>query len=106
MSNNYKFNTDSIKEVASFSQDIVTELEEILKTAEGLKDKIDSYSGWQGKQKDELMAYLTLLIKYHKDLVKKSDAPFKQYRKAFDQLYNNIESYTSNSSSYRELNKK
>lgn len=35
-----------------------------------------------------------------------ADAPFKLYKKAFDQLYNNIEDYAANSKSYKELNNK
>ena len=106
MSDNYNFDIDAIKDVKSFSQKTVKDLEELLKIAKNLKDKVDTCSGWKGKQKDELMTFLTLLIKYHSDLVNKSDAPFKQYNKAFDDLYNNLESYKANSSSYRELNNK
>lgn len=106
MSDNYNFDIDALKDVKSFSQKTVKELEELLEIAMDLKDKIDTYSGWKGKQKDELMTFLTLLIKYHSDLVKKSDAPFKQYNKAFNDLYNNLESYKANSNSFRELNNK
>lgn len=106
MSDNYKFDADAIKEVVSFNRELITGLDNALKTAESLKKRVNTYSGWKGKQKEELMTFLSLLIKYHRDLIKQADAPFNLYKKAFDQLYNNIEDYAANSKSYKELNNK
>lgn len=106
MSDDYKFDVSSIKDVAYFSSNMTGELTETLRMAEALKNKVESYKGWQGKQKEELVTFLNLLTKYHKDLVSTNDAPFNQYREAFQELLNNIEGYQGQSKSYKELNQK
>lgn len=103
MSDNYKFDINTISEVATFSADMESELINTLKTAEVLKGKIESYSGWQGQQREELMAFLSLLTQYHRDLIEANDAPFKQYAEAFEELINNIDGYRGDSRSFKEL---
>lgn len=106
MSDTFAYSSELIKEIASFNGTLSEGLQGILKDAESIKSKIEAYPDWKGQQKEELMTFLTLLLKYNKDLVAKKDCPFTQYKKAFQDLSNHVEGYTGESQSYKELNKK
>lgn len=106
MSDEYIYDVDSIQERARMMTSTISELQELLTMIESLQSKVKSYGGWKGKQKQELLTFLELLIDYHKDLVKKSNAPFVQYQKALEELVKDLDSYTSQSKSYKELKNK
>lgn len=106
MSDHYIYHKDSIEDIAQLSESTVKDLKDILQKAESLKDKVASYEGWKGKQKNELMTFLELLIPYHKDLVQKEDSPFSQYKKSLKLLNENLNKYSGYSKSYKELKTK
>lgn len=103
MSDNYKYDIPAIQESADTMHSIVSNLQGILVKAQSLKKQIEGYNGWKGQQKKELIAFLDLLIPYHKDLIHKSGNPFVQYMEAMNKLEQDLNDYSATSKSYKEL---
>lgn len=104
-SKGYTYDRDAIWTVFLECKEIETSQKEIYQRAKNLKSKIQSCTAWEGKQKEELLGFLELIMLYHNDLSVKSGNPLTKFKKSFQNLQTDIENFKFNSDAYKELNK-
>ena len=108
----YIFNGSLIEEVITSQETILSDLQGILSKAKALEKRIKNYDGWKGKQKEELLTFLEILVAYQADLTgekaakAKGTTPYQKYIKSFKDLRRNVEDFPNQSGAYKGLRNK
>ncbi|KGL46534.1 hypothetical protein BMT55_14735 [Listeria newyorkensis] len=83
---------DNVGEAKKIANDIDKALKTSYDDATKLKDYVNSVT-WKGKSKKAFVAYLDIIVQYHKDV----KSAMKEQTKALENLENYIEAYDSES---------
>lgn len=83
---------DKVGEARTIAKEIDTALEDSYTEATDLKTYVDGVT-WKGKSKKAFVAYLDIVVQYHKDV----KSAMKEQTKALENLENYIEAYDSES---------
>ena len=109
MAENYSFNLPSLEIAADIHEQALEQIRSVYSNANQILNEIQSNTIWQGKQRDEFEAFLTLLVSYHGDLIGEQNHqshghdPYQKLVDGLKQLNGNLSGYTGGSSSYKEL---
>ncbi|WP_430536007.1 WXG100 family type VII secretion target [Listeria rocourtiae] len=83
---------DNVGEAKKIANDIDKALETSYEEAKNLKDYVNDVT-WKGKSKKAFVAYLDIIVQYHKDV----KSAMKEQTKALENLEKYIEAYDSES---------
>ena len=109
MAENYSFNLSSLETAADIHEQALEQIRSVYSSANQILNEVQSNTIWQGKQRDEFEAFLTLLVSYHGDLVGEQNHqshghdPYQKLADGLQELNCNLNSYAIESSSYKEL---
>lgn len=109
MAVNYKFNLSNLETATERHEQALEQFRDNYASANQLLNEIQSNTTWQGQQREEFEAFLTLIVSYHGDLVGASNHqshghdPYQKFVDGLKELNSNLESYTIDSSSFQEL---
>lgn len=95
-----EFETAIVKEMLIISKDMDKCYKEAVKL---MKNDVADYKGWQGKQKEELLAFLDLLTQYHKDLTVGKNSPTESFYNTISKFGGEVNDYVKNAKSYTTL---
>lgn len=104
MSDMRVFKVDDIETIKTKLKSINENINSISGEVENMLRKVESYSGWKGKQKDELLAFLGTVSQYHKDVFS-GGSPFETFVNSFEKITSGVSGYTGNSGCYKDLEK-
>jgi len=109
MVESYRFNLARIESSTESHKQALDQIQSAYNDANQILTEILCNVSWQGQQRDELEAFLTLLVSYHGDLVGENNHqsqgrdPYQKFVDGLEELQSNLNSYTTDSSSYGEL---
>lgn len=91
---------DIIKQMTDVKEKVNTTYDKASKIKE---IQVDNYKGWQGKQKEELSAFLDLTLQYHAQLIEGENSPTASFCKTLENMAETMANYTNDSKSYQNL---
>jgi len=114
MSENYRFNLASLEIAEQRHQTALASVQEAYGKAVQILQEVQDSEHWQGLTRDEFESFMTLVVAVHGDLIGEGleghqhslseVGPYPLLVDALTELVANINSFTTDSSSYKELN--
>ena len=111
---NYRFNLASLERAEERHQTALASVSEAHTKALAILREVQDSENWSGLQRDEFESFLTLIVAVHGDLIGASleghqhslsdEGPYPLLVNALTNLVASLETFTTDSSAYRELN--
>lgn len=101
----YRFNLPELESAQQQHQTALTHIQHAHEKALQTLQEIQGSNDWTGLQKEEFESFLTLVVAVHGDLIGYGDYdPYPRLVNGLKDLTKSLDTYTSHSPSYRELN--
>ncbi len=100
----FSYEKETFLEIMKLMKDTEEKIGDTYVMATRIKEnKVDRYEGWQGKQKEELSAFLDLTLQYHAQLIEGENSPTASFCKTLENMAEAMANYTIDSKSYQNL---